>query len=86
MSGRPMDGSPGALLLTPTDAADRLGVSPKHLRRLSADGRIPAVQVGRHRRYRPADIDAFLEASRVPPGSMSWAWQKKDPQTGRWRW
>ncbi len=43
------------------DAAVRLGVSPKTVRRRIADGSLPAYRVGPHLvRLDPAEVDALL--------------------------
>ena len=60
-------------LLTPQDAADRLGTSLRFVRRLVFQRRIPYVKVGRHVRIAASDLDAFIAAGRVeaetPPAS-----------------
>jgi len=44
-------------LLTPSDAAERLGVHPKTLTRAAAAGRVTgAVRAGRHWRFDPATL------------------------------
>jgi excisionase family DNA binding protein len=56
-------------LLTPEKAAEELGISGRQLRDLSADGKIPFIDVGRGgrpaRRYDPADIQAFISERRT---------------------
>jgi excisionase family DNA binding protein len=52
-------------LLTVEEAADRLGTSVRFVRRLIAERRIAYVKVGRHVRLDPADVEAFITASRV---------------------
>jgi excisionase family DNA binding protein len=52
-------------LLTVEQAAERLGTSVRFLRRLVAERRIAYVKVGRHVRLDPADVEAFIAASRV---------------------
>jgi excisionase family DNA binding protein len=52
-------------LLTVKEAADRLGTSVRFVRRLIAERRIAYVRVGRHVRLDPADVEAFIAASRV---------------------
>jgi excisionase family DNA binding protein len=52
-------------LLTVEEAADRLGTSVRFVRRLVAERRIAYVKVGRHVRLDPADVEAFIAASRV---------------------
>ncbi len=51
-----------SILLTYQEAADRLGVSERTLRRLAARGDLATVSIGRARRIRPADLEAFVEA------------------------
>ena len=52
-------------LLTVEEAADRLRTSTRFVRRLVAERRIAYVKVGRHVRLDPADVEAFIAASRV---------------------
>lgn len=51
-------------LLTLSEVADQLGVPEASLRywRHAGTGP-PSIKVGRHVRYRPADIDVWLEAN-----------------------
>ena len=57
----PSDPGPEALLVTPKEAARRLAVSVKSLRRLSQPaGLIPVVRIGRQVRYAPADLAAAV--------------------------
>jgi excisionase family DNA binding protein len=57
-------------LLTPQEAADRLGTSLRFVRRLVFERRIPFVKIGRHVRIAASDLDAFIAASRVEAGSL----------------
>lgn len=54
-------------LLTEAEAADYLhDIPPGTLRQWRHLGRGPAyVRLGRHVRYRPEDLDAFIQANRV---------------------
>jgi excisionase family DNA binding protein len=52
-------------LLTVVEAAERLGTSPRFVRRLVFERRIAFVKVGRHVRITSADLDAFIAAGRV---------------------
>lgn len=54
-----------AELLDQEAAAARLGISTRMLRRLYTERRIAFVKVGRHVRFRPQDLDAFVDANRV---------------------
>ncbi len=55
-------------LLTPQEAADRLGTSLRFVRRLVFERRIPFVKVGRHVRIAASDLEAFIAAGRVEAG------------------
>lgn len=48
-------------------AAEYLGVSPRFIRRLVHDRRVPFLRLGRHIRLRPEDLDAYVEAGLVEP-------------------
>src|SRR4051812_205275 len=52
--------------LTVGQAAKHLGVAERTLRRWANDGRLPAYSTpGGHRRFRVADVEAFLEGARM---------------------
>ena len=80
-------------LLTVEEAADRLGTSVRFVRRLIAERRIAYVKVGRHVRLDPADVEAFIAASRVqvrpsrPPSPRSPPWPRRSiPASAPWSW
>jgi excisionase family DNA binding protein len=54
-----------------TEAAERLGVVPRTLYRMIDEGAIPAYKMGRVIRVKESDLDAFLEGTRVQPGSLA---------------
>jgi excisionase family DNA binding protein len=54
-------------LLSVEEAAERLGTSPRFIRRLIAERRIAFTKLGRHVRIDSTDIDAFIAAGRVEP-------------------
>ena len=56
--------------LNTDDAAAYIGITPATLRRLVERGEVVAFQIGRVRRYRQADLDAFLESARVTPQAL----------------
>lgn len=51
-------------LLTLDQAAELLAVKPGFLRRLVREHRITHVKVGKFVRFRPGDLEAFIEAGR----------------------
>jgi excisionase family DNA binding protein len=54
-----------------TEAAERLGIVPRTLYRMIDEGQIPAYKMGRVFRLKVSDLDAFLETTRVQPGSLA---------------
>jgi excisionase family DNA binding protein len=64
-------------LLTPQEAAERLGTSLRFVRRLVFQRRIPFIKVGRHVRIAASDLDAFIAAGRVEPGSLPNSTQRR---------
>jgi excisionase family DNA binding protein len=52
-------------LLTVEQATERLGTSPRFVRRLVFERRIPYIKLGRHVRITGRDLDAFIAAGRV---------------------
>jgi excisionase family DNA binding protein len=64
----PVASRPGAFdaLLDKAGAAVYLGTTERHVQRLWAERRIPAVKVGRKVRFRTRDLDAWIEAHTVP--------------------
>jgi len=56
--------------LSTQDAARRLGITPRTLYRFIDLGELPAYRLGRVIRLKADDVDAFIEASRIAPGSL----------------
>ena len=56
-------------LLTPQEAAERLGTSLRFVRRLIFERRIPFTKVGRYVRITASDLDAFIASGRVESGT-----------------
>lgn len=56
--------------LSTADAADALGITPRTLYRMIDNGDVAAFRFGRVIRLRRVDVDAFIERSRVEPGSL----------------
>jgi len=57
---------PHQALISLPAVAERLGVNERHVRRLVAERRIPFLKWGHLLRFDPDEIDAWLEAARVP--------------------
>jgi excisionase family DNA binding protein len=57
-------------LLSVEQASERLGTSPRFVRRLVFERRIAYVKLGRHVRITQADLDAFIAAGRVDVGEL----------------
>jgi excisionase family DNA binding protein len=64
---RTVEGGNTMSLLSVEEAAERLGTSPRFIRRLIAERRIAFTKLGRHVRIDTKDIDAFIAAGRVEP-------------------
>jgi len=52
------------------EAARRLGVTVRTLYRLIDEAELPAYKFGRVIRLQEGEIDAFINASRIAPGSL----------------
>ena len=52
-------------LLSVTETAELLGVSPGYVRRLVRERRIPHHKIGKYLRFRSGDLDTWVEAGRV---------------------
>jgi excisionase family DNA binding protein len=46
--------------------AEQLAVTPRHIRRLVAERRIPYLKVARFIRFDPADVESWLDGTRRP--------------------
>lgn len=56
--------------LSTQDAARRLGITPRTLYRFIDLGELPAYRLGRVIRLKADDVDVFIDASRIEPGSL----------------
>jgi excisionase family DNA binding protein len=54
-------------LLTADQAAEYLNVTPRFVRRLTSERRVPFVRLGRHVRFDTRDLDEFIAAGRCEP-------------------
>ena len=62
--------SPDAVWLSTQEAARRLGVTARTLYRFIDQGDLTAYRLGRVIRLKLTDVDAFIEASKIEPGSL----------------
>jgi excisionase family DNA binding protein len=53
-------------LLDIDGVAEQLAVTPRHIRRLVAERRIPYLKVGRFIRFDPAEVESWLDGTRRP--------------------
>jgi excisionase family DNA binding protein len=58
---------PSAPLIDINQAAARLGVTPRFVRRLVDERRIPFHKIGKFVRFDPADVDRYIVRGRVEP-------------------
>ncbi len=56
--------------LSTQDAAARLGVSLRTLYKFIDEGQVPAYKFGRVIRLQAGEVDAFIQASRIAPGTL----------------
>lgn len=62
-------------LLTIEEAAERLKMSVRYVRRAVAERRIAFHRLGRSIRFDPADLAAFVQAGRVEPMTPESVWR-----------
>lgn len=56
--------------LSTAEAAKELGITPRTLYRFIDEGQLPAYRFGRVIRLKADDLDTFIEASRIQPGTL----------------
>jgi excisionase family DNA binding protein len=56
--------------LSTAEAAKRLGITPRTLYRFIDQGDLPAYRFGRVIRLKEAEVDSFIEACRIAPGTL----------------
>jgi excisionase family DNA binding protein len=57
--------------LSTQEAARRLGITTRTLYRFVDEDQLPAYRMGRVFRLKKSDVDAFIEESRVKPGTLA---------------
>jgi len=78
-SNAPVPRAQRAPLLDTDEVAVALRVTPRLVRRLVAERRIPFVKVGRFVRFDPGELDVWLDQQRVEVVRRGW----RTPGTGR---
>jgi excisionase family DNA binding protein len=56
--------------LSTAEAASRLGITPRTLYRFIDEGQLAAYRFGRVIRLKTSDVDVFIEACRIQPGTL----------------
>ena len=56
--------------LSTAEAAKRLGITPRTLYRFIDQGDVPAYRFGRVIRLKEDEVDAFIDSSRIQPGTL----------------
>ncbi|MCB0961512.1 MAG: helix-turn-helix domain-containing protein [Acidimicrobiales bacterium] len=56
--------------LSTAEAAKYLGITPRTLYRFIDEGQIPGYRFGRVIRLQQQDVEAFIDASRITPGTL----------------
>ncbi len=56
--------------LSTADAARRLGITARTLYRFIDEGQVPAYRFGRVIRLKQHEVDAFIDACRIEPGTL----------------
>lgn len=56
--------------LSTAEAAKRLGITPRTLYRFIDQGDIPAYRFGRVIRLKAQEVDTFIDACRIEPGTL----------------
>jgi len=56
--------------LSTGEAAERLGITPRTLYRFIDEGQVAAYRFGRVIRLKATDVDVFIDACRIEPGTL----------------
>ncbi len=73
------DSSPKTVWLSTAATATRLGITPRTLYRFIDEGQIPAYRLGRVIRLKEVDVEAFVEACRIEPGTLEHLYPDTSP-------
>jgi len=69
--------------LSTKEASERLGITLRSLYRFIDEGSLVAYKFGRVIRLQEADVDRFINASRIPPGSLEHLYPELKGGAGR---
>ena len=64
------EGSDSDAWLSTAAAARRLGITPRTLYRFIDEGQVPAYRFGRVIRLKTGEVDDFIDACRIEPGTL----------------
>jgi len=67
--------------LSTGEAADRLGITPRTLYRFIDEGQVAAYRFGRVIRLKATDVDIFIDACRIEPGTLEHLYPDSSPDT-----
>jgi excisionase family DNA binding protein len=67
--------------LSTNDSARRLGITTRTLYRFIDEGQLPAYRFGRVIRLKQADVDTFIEACRIEPGTLEHLYPEVAPKS-----
>jgi len=67
--------------LSTGEAADRLGITPRTLYRFIDVGQVAAYRFGRVIRLKATDVDIFIDACRIEPGTLEHLYPDSGPDT-----
>jgi excisionase family DNA binding protein len=67
--------------LSTAESAKRLGVTPRTLYRFIDEGQLPAYRFGRVIRLKAEEVDEFIEACRIEPGTLEHLYPEAAPSS-----
>ena len=65
--------------LSTAEAARRLGITARTLYRFIDQGEVAGYRFGRVIRVKAADVDAFIDSSRIEPGTLEHLYPETSP-------
>ena len=69
--------------MSTAEAARRLGITPRTLYRFIDEGQLPAYRFGRVIRLKAAEVDSFIDACRIEPGTLEHLYPETVVQAGQ---